>query len=98
MKINYHGHCSQVGFNLIVYFFVNTGDKLTKNDLNFSCSYCPQNATDCISWATFLKQFPGGLPPAPLEAHALWALDCQALATLLWELTTPKSLENTVYM
>ena len=84
MSINDYVHSSQVGFSLTVYFSIKTGDKLTKNDLNFSYCYWPQNAPDCISGATFFKIFPGGgMPPDPLDAHALWALDCQAPATFI---------------
>ena len=56
-------HCSQVGFSLIVHFSTKTRDKLTKTDFNFSCSYWPQNAPDCISGPDFFKNYPGGACP-----------------------------------
>ena len=65
MSINDYVHSSQVGFSLTAYFYIKTGDKLTKNDLNFSYCYWPQNAPDCISGTTLFTNFPGGHAPGP---------------------------------
>ena len=62
MSMNNYVHSSQVGFSLTAYISIKTGDKLTKNDLNFSYCYWPQNAPDCISGATLFTN---------LEARAL---------------------------